>query len=335
MPLDHPVANSDQYQPLRESSPGRRRAREWLEAPLRRPLLAAVPAAIALLGAVALAFLLPQRYRASARLQVVWASEADAGGQRMTGGVADRKLQAVRGRVLSRSLIERVVKEVNPHRTGDGEDPPLAEQLEEMLAAVSVEPSGSDAFLIQYEHDDPARAALVPNRLASLLVEESERERTARPQANPALLEARLGDARRALEEKGETLRRRREKGAARAGEDLDRLARDYDEAYTAYLALQDEWRAAETAARVGGGAAARFIVVRPASIPPGAYFPNRVLFALIGLALGLTLGLGAAMVAESRDGSVKGPEDLQEILPHHLLAQLPLVRTPRFGRRK
>jgi len=290
---------------------------------------------MALLAAVAVAFLLPQRYRASALLQAVWEGEADAALQRMTGEVADRRLQAVRGRVLSRSVIERVVKEVTPYRTDAGGDLPLAEQVEATLAAVNVEPRGTDAFLIQYVHGDPTRAALVANRVANLLVEESERERAARSQSSPALLEARLGDERRALEERGEPLRRRRAKGAAPPAEDLDRLARDYDEAYTAYLALQDEWRAAETAARVGGGAAARFTVVRPASIPPGPYYPNRVLFALIGLALGLTLSLGAAMVAESRDRSVKGPEDLQEMLPHPLLAQLPLVRTPRFGRRK
>jgi uncharacterized protein involved in exopolysaccharide biosynthesis len=290
---------------------------------------------MALLAAVAVAFLLPQRYRASALIQAVWESEADAALQRMKGEGADRRLRAVRGRVLSRSVIERVVKEVKPYGTGAGEDSPLAEQIEATLAAVSVEPRGTDAFIIQYVHDDPTRAALVANRVANLLVEESERERAARSQSSPALLEAHLGDERRALERAGEALRRRRAKRAAPPAEDLDRLARDYDEAYTAYLALQDEWRAAETAARVGGGAAARFTVVRPASIPPRPYYPNRVLFALIGLALGLTLSLGAALVAESRDRSVKGPEDLQEILPYPLLAQLPLVRTPRFGGRK
>jgi uncharacterized protein involved in exopolysaccharide biosynthesis len=431
----------------------------------------AVPTALALLGALAVAFLLPPRYRASALVQAVWSSEADAALQRMTGDVAGRKLQAVRGRVLGRAMIERILQEVGPYARAGDEAPPLARQLEEMSAAVSVEPRADDRFLVQYVHDDPATAALVSNRLAGLLVEESERERAAGAHADPALFEARLADAGKALEERREAIRRRQEKvlrgssgepdparerlaridaekralaadlatSRARADslrraienenrlsttvedgpraeleqlrsrlaelrkryteehpdveavkarirrleatlpprreapvsswraqlaevdaqieslkqreasleaesaqlvrglqsptEDLETLGREFDEARKAYLALQEEWRAAETASRLGGAAAPRFAVLQPAAIPSAPCFPNRVLFALVGLSLGLAAGLAAAMVAESRDLSVKSAADLRKILTPPLLAEIPFVRVRRRRR--
>jgi uncharacterized protein involved in exopolysaccharide biosynthesis len=117
--------------------------------------------------------------------------------------------------------------------------------------------------------------------------------------------------------------------------EDLERLTREFDEAHRAYRVLEDDWRAAETAARIGGNAAPQFVVLHPASAPLGPWFPNRIHFALVGLAFGLVLGLWASVVAESRDRSVRGPEDLRDMLPHPLLAQLPWVGMRRRGPRK
>jgi uncharacterized protein involved in exopolysaccharide biosynthesis len=116
---------------------------------------------------------------------------------------------------------------------------------------------------------------------------------------------------------------------------ELETLARELDEARRDFVAVENEWRAAETAARTGGGASVRFTVAEPAPVPTRPYFPSRVQFALVGLALGLALGLGASLVAESREHGVRGPEDLREALPGPLLAELPLVRTRRGDGRK
>ena len=48
----------------------------------------------------------------------------------------------------------------------------------------------------------------------------------------------------------------------------------------------------------------------------------------------GWSRALGAAVLAELRDRSVKGPEDLAETLPFPILAEIPLVRVRRPGRR-
>ena len=74
---------------------------------------------------------------------------------------------------------------------------------------------GADAFVIEYVHADPEKAALVPNRLASFLVAEAAEERARRSAADPRLLEARLVEARKAMEEKAAVIRRLREGGAS------------------------------------------------------------------------------------------------------------------------
>jgi capsular polysaccharide biosynthesis protein len=84
----------------------------------------------------------------------------------------------------------------------------------------------------------------------------------------------------------------------------------------------------------LGLGALPRFESLGEARVPERPYFPNRLLFGLAGLVLGVAAGLGAALVAERRDPSVKGPEDLEELLPERLLAVIPLVRVPWFSRR-
>ena len=70
-----------------------------------------------------------------------------------------------------------------------------------------------------------------------------------------------------------------------------------------------------------------RFELVRLATPPVAPESSDPAWFALVGAVAGLLLGLGAALVAEHRDRRVKGPEDLEDILPVPILATLPEVR--------
>jgi uncharacterized protein involved in exopolysaccharide biosynthesis len=71
----------------------------------------------------------------------------------------------------------------------------------------------------------------------------------------------------------------------------------------------------------------ARFRLIGAAAVPPAPEAPSPLVFGLVGALLGLALGLGAALLAEHRDATVKGPEDLERILPVPLLATLPELR--------
>jgi uncharacterized protein involved in exopolysaccharide biosynthesis len=292
-------------------TPGwRRKARLILEAPLRRDRLVTVAVTVALVGALVASLIAPRRFRASAHVRAEWAGQADSDLSGLAAQLAERRLQAVSQHVLGRSAVE-------------------AERIGAPAAAVSVKPAEAGVFSIESVHADPSKAALLSNRLASLLVEESERA-----EANARAIEARLAGARQAMEQKAAAFVRFREKtrDAPGARPRLQKLARDYDEARRAHLELEAQSR--EAVARAGRTGRARFTLLRPASLPQAPYFPTRMPFAAVGVALGLLGGLVGAVLAELRDRSIKDPEDLREALPHPLLAEIPLVRVRRSGRR-
>lgn len=286
--------------------------REVLEAPLRRWRFFLGAAAVGLLGALAVSAVAPRRYRASSLVWAEWIGQADTGGVRLAAELAERRLQSVRQRVLAHAAAER-------------------ERIGARSAKVRVRPAGPSGFSIECVDADPSQAALLSNRLVSLLVEEAEREHA----LDPVALKTRLAGARQAMEERAAAFARHRAemKDASKPDPQLKRVARDYDQARKAYLEIEEQWRAAEAASRLGQGGRVRFTPLRRASPPQAPFFPNPVLFALVGAALGLVVGLEGAVLAELRDRSIKGPEDLGEVLPHALLAEIPLVQVRRFGR--
>jgi len=111
----------------------------------------------------------------------------------------------------------------------------------------------------------------------------------------------------------------------------LDELARDLESAQATYTSTLAEWRTAEITSRLGRGTApVRVDVVEFAHKPEKAFFPNRLLFAIAGLVLGLALGAAAAVAAGLRDTSVKDQQDLEAFL------SLPvLVTIDEVGRRR
>lgn len=287
----------------------RRKARLMLEAPLRRSRLVAAAVAVALLGALVASWTVPRRFRASARVRAAWAGQAAPDRSGLAVQLAERRLRTVSQYVLGRSAEE-------------------AERIGASAAAVSVKPEEAGDLSVESVHGDPSRAALLSNRLANLLVEESERA-----EADVRAIEARVAAARQAMEQRADAFVRFREKmrDTPRARRQLQKLARDYEEAREAHLELEAQSRAAAAAGRIGRS---RFTLLRPASVPVAPEFPNRLLFVAVGMALGLLGGLVGAVLVELRDQSIKDAQDLREVLPLPLLAEVPFVRVRRSGRR-
>ena len=237
----------------------RRRLRHYLEAPLRRPRLLLAPALAVALVAVALSLTLPAHYRSSALVAAQWADADEAMLRRPE--VASRRGQQVRQRMTEPALVEQVLRETQPYTKPGATPPPLQAQVERLLADLRVRPVTPSTYAVEFVHRDPAKAALVPNRLVALLAGES------------------------------------------------------------------DEVGGAALAAVEGREPGVRFRLIGAAAIPPAPESPSAAAFGVVGAFLGLALGLVAALVAEYRDESVKGPEDLAAILDVPLLATLPEVR--------
>jgi len=80
-----------------------------------------------------------------------------------------------------------------------------------------------------------------------------------------------------------------------------------------------------------------QFRVLDPPSLPERPSFPNRPLFSLGGLGAGLTVGLGLAQLAESRDRSMRTKRDVELYLGVRPLVLIPSAdqATGKKGARK
>lgn len=192
---------------------GFRTVQEYLEVPLRRPLFVLMPAVLVLSSAIALAFVLPKKYRSQTLILVESEKVPETFVRQIATESMARRLYTIRQEVLSRTRLERVIQDLDPYPTDEGrEKPPLSDLVERMRRAISIHTRGTDAFSIEYVHTDPKVAMMVTGRLATLFIDEAEQAREVQATEGAQFIDSQLGEARRELEEKEEAVRRFKEK---------------------------------------------------------------------------------------------------------------------------
>ena len=97
---------------------------------------------------------------------------------------------------------------------------------------------------------------------------------------------------------------------------DAEAKAATYDQLAASAQQLNQEEHSSESQARIVG----------LASVPTKAYFPNKPLFAALGVALGLIIGLAAVVVAEFLDAGVRTAEEVERDLGTNFVASSPLL---------
>jgi succinoglycan biosynthesis transport protein ExoP len=78
-----------------------------------------------------------------------------------------------------------------------------------------------------------------------------------------------------------------------------------------------------------------KFTMIEPPQPPEKPVSPNRTLILIIGLLLSAALGVGAVIARESFDGSVRGPDDIRQLLQVPALASIPIIDTQADRRRR
>ncbi|RPI02995.1 MAG: hypothetical protein EHM71_14920, partial [Zetaproteobacteria bacterium] len=210
-----PVTTSQGSGRRRESpSPlGLRHPHEYLETPLRWPLFVVAPTLVVFVAAVALSFVLPKRYHSSTLILVESEKVPDSFVQKMATETMTRRMQTIRQEVLSRTRLERVVQDTDPYPAGpNGSRQSLSDRVEKMRASTTLQVKGTDAFLIEFVHTDPVKAAEVANRLAALFIEQTEGERARQASEGFQFIDSQLVQARKELDEKEAAVRKYKER---------------------------------------------------------------------------------------------------------------------------
>jgi polysaccharide chain length determinant protein (PEP-CTERM system associated) len=187
------------------------------------------------------------------------------------------------------------------------------------------------------EHPDVQNLKARVERLQGRVAERGEAQSPAdasslgaREQLEAANAEiARLQKKRNDLEGRIASLRGRVE-DTPRTEQELVTLTRDYQklsENYAALLAKQLDAQMAGRLERRWRGD--RFRVLDPADLPEKPYFPKPSLILGLGVLCGLMLGLGAALVAEHLDPTVKDVADLHNLREYTVLACIPHMPGP------
>jgi polysaccharide chain length determinant protein (PEP-CTERM system associated) len=202
---------------------GLRDPHEYLEVPLRWPLFVVAPAVLVLVAAVAASFVLPKRYRSSTLILVESEKVPETFVPKIATETMTRRMQTIRQEVLSRTRLERVIQDMSPYPPRrDGSPQPLSVQVERMRDSATLQVKGTDAFVIEYEHRDPEKAAAVANRLATLFIEQTEGERARQASEGFQFIDSQLVLLRQELDAKEQAVREFKERNIGALPEQMN-----------------------------------------------------------------------------------------------------------------
>ncbi len=101
---------------------------------------------------------------------------------------------------------------------------------------------------------------------------------------------------------------------------EVNRRKRLYDDFMESYIGSQVMINA------MRDNAESRYKVIEPAFVPLVPYWPNRIKLTVMGCALGLLLGVGAIILAEVTDNSIKKIESVEDMLGLKVLGTIPKI---------
>jgi polysaccharide chain length determinant protein (PEP-CTERM system associated) len=179
----------------------------------RRKWLILIPAVLISAGVVVWTYNLVDQYRSEAIILVVPPRVPEEYVRPTVTSRVEDRLQSLRQQIVSRTRLERIILDfdlyADERRTGIMED-----IVDNMRDAIGIDPIRGDAFRVSFTNEDPRMAMRVAERLATLIIDESLRDREVLAEGTNQFLEAQLEEARRLLidnEQKQLEYRRRHE----------------------------------------------------------------------------------------------------------------------------
>jgi uncharacterized protein involved in exopolysaccharide biosynthesis len=140
--------------------------------------------------------------------------------------------------------------------------------------------------------------------LTTLIVNESLWRRESQPSGTYDFLLRQIDEAKARVATIGRELTKYRKKGKSRSAEEESRyrsLLRDYEWTKEAYVELLRKRKQADISFKLESQQDGEEVqVLEPASLPQAPDFPNRILFAAAGFAVGLVLAVTLALGSRS-----------------------------------
>jgi polysaccharide chain length determinant protein (PEP-CTERM system associated) len=165
--------------------------RKWIVVPL---------AALGIVGGVFVSHRIPPKYKSETLIMVVPQRIPDTYVKSTITSKIEDRLPSISDQILSRSRLERIIRDLDP--LGSQRNPSIMEDaVQEMRGNIQVKLEGKESFRVSYVNRDPKMAQRVTERLASLYIEESLRDRGNQAESTNQFLEAQLEDAKRRLVE--------------------------------------------------------------------------------------------------------------------------------------
>lgn len=165
---------------------------------LKRPKAILIPAVLVFLGTAAFVQTIPNRYKSETLIMVVPQRVPDSYVRStVTTSIADR-LRSFNQQITSRTRLEPVIKEFNlyPEQVQNGL---MEDVVDRMRKDIATEIIRSDAFRISFLYDDARTSMKVTERLASMYIDESLRDREVLADSTNQFLDSQLASAKERL----------------------------------------------------------------------------------------------------------------------------------------
>ena len=166
----------------------------------RRKWLVAIPTVLIAVGGLFWVRQLPNTYRSETLILVVPQRVPESYVRSTVTARIEDRLQAISQQIMSRTRLEQIVQDFNLYPRERAEQKLMEDIVERMRTKdIGIDIVKGDAFRVSYMAGDPRTAMRVTERLASLFIDESLRDREVLAEGTNQFLATQLDEARRQL----------------------------------------------------------------------------------------------------------------------------------------
>lgn len=166
----------------------------------RRKWLIILPALLITGAGAAIVHQWPNSYRSETLILVVPQRVPESYVRSTVTARIEDRLQTISQQIMSRTRLEQIVQDFNLYQKERAERQLMEDIVERMRTKdIGIDIVKGDAFRVSYNADDPRTAMRVTERLASLFIDESLRDREVLAEGTNQFLATQLDEARRQL----------------------------------------------------------------------------------------------------------------------------------------